>query len=158
MSGLYGAALRGLELVLPADMFGGDLGWLEKYYPAEMVAASMADKIMLVKWNGAAAFNKEEQRYQCLALRECPGGKGVRNAVTYVTAEDIALGIHPELMILLDIRVDQIKVRVDEKKTGQVTIGIKNMACLQCSSHFNTFIGHHYLCQTCAAKHMSLSL
>ena len=78
---------------------------------------------MLIKWNGAAAFNKEEQRYQCLALRECPGSKGVRNAVTYVTAEDIALGIHPELMILLDIRVDQIKVAVEDKKSGKITIG-----------------------------------
>ena len=150
MSGLYGAALRGLELVLPADMFGGDLGWLEKYYPAEMVAASMADKIMLIKWNGAAAFNKEEQRYQCLALRECPEGKGVRNAVTYLTAEDIAMGINPELMILLDIRVDQIKVVVEDKKSGQIKIIIKSMSCLECGSHFDSFIGHHYLCQHCS--------
>ena len=75
---VHEAALRGFELVLPADMFGGDLGWLEKYYPAEMVAASMADKIMLIKWNGAAAFNKEG-RYCNLHFRFLEQSKKTKN-------------------------------------------------------------------------------
>ena len=89
MSGLYGAARRGMELQLPASLFGNFSELFRKVYPAHMVAAGIADQIMLVKWNGAATFNSEGQRYQCVSMRECPEGEGVRNAVTYLTAEDI---------------------------------------------------------------------
>ena len=76
-------------------------------------------------------------------MRECPEGKGVRKSVTYVTAEDIAQGLDPEMMVLLDIRVDQIKVTVEDKKSGQIKIKISKMSCLECGSHFGSFIGHH---------------
>ena len=84
--------------------------------------------MLVVKWNGAATFNGEGQRYQVISMRECPEGKkGVRNAVTYVTAEDIAQGLDPELMVLLDIRVDQIKVTVEDKKSGEIKISVNNI-------------------------------
>ena len=152
MSGLYEAAGRGLELQLPAALFGNFSELFREVYPAHMVAAGIADQIMLVRWNGGATFNGEGQRYQCVSMRECPEGKGVRNEVMYVTAEDIAMGIHPELMILLDIRVDQIKVAVEDKKSGEITIKISKMSCLECGDHFDSFIGHHYLCPNCSGS------
>ena len=157
MSGLYEAASRGLELQLPADKFGSDLGWHRQYYPAHMVAAGIADQIMLIKWNAGATFNGEGQRYQCVSMRECPEGKGVSKSVTYVTAEDIAQGLDPEMMVLLDIRVDQIKVAVEDMKSGEIKIHINKMACLQCGDRFNSFIGHHYLCQKCCGTNLGFA-
>ena len=90
-------------------------------------------------------------------MRECPEGKGVSKSVTYVTAEDIAQGLDPEMMVLLDIRVDQIKVVVEDKKSGEIKIQINKMACLQCGDRFNTFIGHHYLCQKCCGTNLGFA-
>ena len=52
MSGLYEAASRGLELQLPATLFGNFSELFREVYPAHMVAAGIADKIMLIKWYG----------------------------------------------------------------------------------------------------------
>ena len=112
---------------------------------------------MLIKWNAGATFNREGQRYQCVSIRECPEGDGVRNAVTYVTAEDIAQGLDPEMMVLLDIRVDQIKVAVEDEKSGEIKIHVNKMACLQCGDRFNSFIGHHYLCQKCCGTNLGFA-
>ena len=105
-----------------------------------MVSAGIADQIMLIRWNAGATFNGEGQRYQCVSKRECPEGNGVRKAVTYVTADDIAQGLDPEMMVLLDIRVDQIKVEVEDMKSGEIKIHINKMACLQCEDRFNSLV------------------
>ena len=56
MPTLWERARCGLELQLPAGKFGCDLGWHRQSYPAHMVSAGIADRIMLIKWNAGATF------------------------------------------------------------------------------------------------------
>ena len=56
-------------------------------------------------------------------------------------------GINPELLILLDVRVEQLHLEVGDK--GHVEIKVEGMKCLQCEGIFDCYVGDSYLCRKC---------
>ena len=104
----------GMELVVPAHWFGEDWkkgpGYTEKY-PAGMVEAGLVDGLRLVKYDHTAV-EKGKNRYLCIAQRESTEKKASR---TYLKKEEVIRGMNPELLVLLDVRVEQLDLVVDEE-------------------------------------------
>ena len=57
-------------------------------------------------------------------------------------------GICPELLNLLDVRVEQLELEHDDKD-GDCHVKVRGMGCLECGDRFNTYLGDSYLCEKC---------
>ena len=144
--------VNGLELVVPADFFGEwkDSEEYRKTYPPKMVEAGLVDRLMLLRYRRDATWKTPERRYQCLALRECEDtGRAPQSAITYLSKDEVRRGICPELLVLLDIRVDQLEVHHDDDDDGEVHVKVIDMKCLDCGGLFSTYLGDSYLCAKC---------
>ena len=102
--------MMGLELVVSVEHFNAD-GWADSdeyrtRYPAKVVAARMVDGLKLLRYAKEATFKTPERRYLCIASRECDGDHAPDSAKTYLSKEEVEQGICPELLCLLDLRVE----------------------------------------------------
>ena len=107
-----------LELVVAVEHFD-DGGWsnsaeYRSRYPAKVVAARMVDGLKLIRYAKEANFKTPERRYLCIASRECDGDHAPDSAKTFLSKDEVEHGICPELLNLLDVRVEQLELEYDE--------------------------------------------
>ena len=138
--------------MVSVEHFNAD-GWAdsEEYrtrYPAKVVAARMVDGLKLLRYANEATFKTPERRYLCIASRECDGDHAPDSAKTFLSKDEVEAGICPELLCLLDVRVEQLEVEHDDKD-GFCHVKVRGMECLECGDRFNTYLGDSYLCQKC---------
>ena len=106
------------------------------------------DRLRLVKYDHTAV-EKGKNRYLCIAQRESTEKKASK---TYLNKEEVIRGMNPELLVLLDVRVEQLDVEVDEE--GHVEFKVEGiMGCLECDCLFNCYVGDSFLCRSCVGPH-----
>ena len=142
----------GLALTVPVEHFDDD-GWSNSAeyrtrYPEKVVKARMVDGLKLIRYAKEATFKTPERRYLCIASRECDGDHAPISARTFLSKEEVEQGICPELLNLLDVRVEQLELEHDDKD-GDCHVKVRGFECLECGDRFNTYLGDTYLCDRC---------
>ena len=70
------------------------------------------------------------------------------SARTFLSKEEVEQGICPELLNLLDVRVEQLELEHDDED-GDCHVKVRGFGCLECRDRFNTYLGDTYLCDRC---------
>ena len=144
--------MMGLPLTVPVEHFDAG-GWSNSAeyrtrYPAKVVKARMVDGLKLLRYAKEMTFKTPERRYLCIASRECDGDHAPASARTFLSKEEVEHGICPDLLCLLDVRVEQLELEHDDKD-GHCHVKVRGMECLECGDRFNTYLGDSYLCDRC---------